>query len=70
VHPITCVPHLIALEMDPVEGNSKLAHHLLMNMNEKYAIQLLLFMFPFFLTELSDICWELFAGTLHFLKAA
>jgi hypothetical protein len=56
--------------MDPVEGNSKLAHHLLMNMNEKYAIQLLLFMFPFFLTELSDICWELFAGTLHFLKAA
>ncbi|TVU01909.1 hypothetical protein EJB05_52614, partial [Eragrostis curvula] len=36
VHPITCVPHLIALEMDPVEGNSKLAHHLLMNMNEKY----------------------------------
>ncbi|CAM0905131.1 unnamed protein product [Alopecurus aequalis] len=36
VHPITCVPHLIALETDPVEGNSKLAHHLLMNMNEKY----------------------------------
>ncbi|CAN6209133.1 unnamed protein product [Urochloa humidicola] len=36
VHPITCVPHLIALEMDPLEGNSKLAHHLLMNMNEKY----------------------------------
>uniref|UniRef100_A0A0D9WUQ6 Sister chromatid cohesion protein n=1 Tax=Leersia perrieri TaxID=77586 RepID=A0A0D9WUQ6_9ORYZ len=36
VHPITCVPHLIALETDPLEGNSKLAHHLLMNMNEKY----------------------------------
>ncbi|GJN10527.1 hypothetical protein PR202_ga28626 [Eleusine coracana subsp. coracana] len=36
VHPITCVPHLIALEMDLIEGNSKLAHHLLMNMNEKY----------------------------------
>ncbi|RLN34829.1 nipped-B-like protein B isoform X2 [Panicum miliaceum] len=36
VHPITCVPHLIALEMDPLEGNSKLAHHLLMNMHEKY----------------------------------
>ncbi|ONM51071.1 PHD finger family protein [Zea mays] len=38
VHPITCVPHLIALEMDPLEGNSKLAHHLLMNMNEKYPL--------------------------------
>ncbi|CAN1848073.1 Sister chromatid cohesion protein SCC2 [Linum perenne] len=36
VHPITCVPHLIALETDPLESNSKLAHHLLMNMNEKY----------------------------------
>ncbi|KAL6647205.1 hypothetical protein ACP70R_014642 [Stipagrostis hirtigluma subsp. patula] len=36
VHPITCVPHLIALETDPLEGNAKLAHHLLMNMNEKY----------------------------------
>ena len=35
VHPITCVPYLIALEADPVEANSKLAHHLLMNMNEK-----------------------------------
>lgn len=28
--------------MDPLEGNSKLAHHLLMNMNEK-SVQLLLF---------------------------
>ncbi|KAL6498572.1 hypothetical protein OROHE_026513 [Orobanche hederae] len=36
VHPITCVPYLIALETDPYEVNSKLAHHLLMNMNEKY----------------------------------
>ncbi|XP_065855579.1 sister chromatid cohesion protein SCC2 isoform X2 [Euphorbia lathyris] len=36
VHPITCVPYLIALETDPLEVNSKLAHHLLMNMNEKY----------------------------------
>ncbi|XP_047314760.1 sister chromatid cohesion protein SCC2 [Impatiens glandulifera] len=36
VHPITCVPHLIALETDPLEASSKLAHHLLMNMNEKY----------------------------------
>lgn len=36
VHPITCVPCLIALEIDPLEVNSKLAHHLLMNMNEKY----------------------------------
>lgn len=36
VHPITCVPYLIALETDPQEANSKLAHHLLMNMNEKY----------------------------------
>ncbi|PSR87716.1 Nipped-B-like protein [Actinidia chinensis var. chinensis] len=36
VHPITCVPYLIALETDPQEASSKLAHHLLMNMNEKY----------------------------------
>ncbi|KAL2552247.1 PHD finger family protein [Forsythia ovata] len=36
VHPITCVPYLIALETDPLEVNSKLAHHLLINMNEKY----------------------------------
>ncbi|KAE9612620.1 putative chromatin regulator PHD family [Lupinus albus] len=36
VHPITCVPYLIALETDPLESNAKLAHHLLMNMNEKY----------------------------------
>lgn len=36
VHPITCVPYLIALETDPLEVNSKLAHHLLMNMHEKY----------------------------------
>lgn len=36
VHPITCVPYLIALEADPLETNQKLAHHLLMNMNEKY----------------------------------
>ncbi|KAJ6795400.1 nipped-B-like protein [Iris pallida] len=36
VHPITSVPCLVALETDPLEVNSKLAHHLLMNMNEKY----------------------------------
>jgi len=36
VHPITCVPHLVALETDPQGVISKLAHHLLMNMNEKY----------------------------------
>ncbi|KAL9157838.1 hypothetical protein ABFS82_08G029700 [Erythranthe guttata] len=36
VHPITCVPYLIALETDPEEVNSELAHRLLMNMNEKY----------------------------------
>ncbi|CAA6657408.1 unnamed protein product [Spirodela intermedia] len=36
VHPITCVPYLVALETDPQEANSKLAHHLLMFMNEKY----------------------------------
>ncbi|KAF5189536.1 Sister chromatid cohesion protein scc2 [Thalictrum thalictroides] len=36
VHPITCVPYLIALTSDQQEVNSKLAHHLLMNMNEKY----------------------------------
>lgn len=49
VHPITCVPYLIALETDPEETNSKLAHHLLMNMNEKYVnphkIEFLLFMY-------------------------
>lgn len=36
VHPITCVPYLIALEVDQLESNSKLAHRLLMHMNEKY----------------------------------
>ncbi|XP_078430216.1 PHD finger family protein [Wolffia australiana] len=36
VHPITCVPYLVALETDPQEANSKLAHHLLIFMNEKY----------------------------------
>lgn len=36
VHPITCVPYLVALETDSLEVNSKLAHYLLMNMNEKY----------------------------------
>ncbi|CAN6477261.1 unnamed protein product [Victoria cruziana] len=36
VHPITSVPYLIALETDQLELNSKLAHRLLMNMNEKY----------------------------------
>uniref|UniRef100_A0A7N0VN42 Sister chromatid cohesion protein n=1 Tax=Kalanchoe fedtschenkoi TaxID=63787 RepID=A0A7N0VN42_KALFE len=46
VHPITCVPHLIALETDPLETNSKLAHHLLTNMNEKYP--------SFFETRLGD----------------
>ncbi|KAK1297401.1 hypothetical protein QJS10_CPB15g01459 [Acorus calamus] len=35
VHPITCVPYLIALEADPLEVNTKLAHHLLMALNEK-----------------------------------
>lgn len=40
VHPITCVPYLIALETDPQEVNSKLAHHLLMNMNEKYSLRI------------------------------
>lgn len=42
VHPITCVPHLVALETDPQEVISKLAHHLLMNMNEKYVNEILL----------------------------
>lgn len=36
VHPMTCVPHLIALEVDQQELNSKLAHKLLIHMNEKY----------------------------------
>ncbi|KAF6156831.1 hypothetical protein GIB67_017365, partial [Kingdonia uniflora] len=35
VHLITCVPYLIALETDAQEVNSKLAHHLLLSMNEK-----------------------------------
>ncbi|KAK4768597.1 hypothetical protein SAY87_003738 [Trapa incisa] len=46
VHPITCVPYLIALETDPQEVNSKLAHHFLMIMNEKYP--------SFFETRLGD----------------
>ncbi|KAI5058048.1 hypothetical protein GOP47_0026218 [Adiantum capillus-veneris] len=36
VHPMTCVPHLIALEVDQHDMNSKLAHKLLIQMNEKY----------------------------------
>lgn len=36
VHPMTCVPQLIALEVDQLESNWKLAHRLLMHMNEKY----------------------------------
>lgn len=46
VHPITSVPYLIALETDAQEVNSKLAHHLLMNMNEKYACNFMLFDCP------------------------
>lgn len=41
VHPMTSVPYLIALENDPEETNSKLAHQLLMNMNEKYDIEII-----------------------------
>ncbi|MCO5609933.1 hypothetical protein L7F22_064168 [Adiantum nelumboides] len=36
VHPMTCVPHLIALEVDQHDVNSRLAHKLLIQMNEKY----------------------------------
>ncbi|CAM6093121.1 unnamed protein product [Calypogeia fissa] len=36
VHPMTCVPQLIALETDHYEANSKLAHRLLVNLLEKY----------------------------------
>eukprot|EP00250_Pteridium_aquilinum_P012903 c21018_g1_i1 orf=256-5733(+) len=36
VHPMTCVPHLIALEVDQQDLNAKLAHKLLIQMNEKY----------------------------------
>ncbi|KAL2629314.1 hypothetical protein R1flu_014000 [Riccia fluitans] len=36
VHPMTCVPHLIALEVDQSEANAKLAHRLLVQLNEKY----------------------------------
>ncbi|KAF6134915.1 hypothetical protein GIB67_002316 [Kingdonia uniflora] len=35
VHPITCVPYLIALETEAQEMNSKLAHHFLLSMNAK-----------------------------------
>ncbi|KAF6140350.1 hypothetical protein GIB67_011369 [Kingdonia uniflora] len=41
VHQITCVPYLIALETDVQEVNSKLAHHLLLSMNEKYCTEIL-----------------------------
>lgn len=36
VHPVTCVPYLIASEVDEQEMNSKISHSLLMQMNEKY----------------------------------
>ncbi|GBG74809.1 hypothetical protein CBR_g19320 [Chara braunii] len=36
VHPMTCVPHLVALEVDSKESIWQLAHHLLMQLNEKY----------------------------------
>ncbi|KAJ7532193.1 hypothetical protein O6H91_14G075900 [Diphasiastrum complanatum] len=36
VHPITCVPHLIAMEVDQQELVLKLSHRLLVYMNEKY----------------------------------
>lgn len=36
VHPVTCVPYLIASEVDDQEMNSKISHSLLMQMNEKY----------------------------------
>jgi len=39
VHPMTCVPQLIALEVDQLEVNWKLAHRLLLHMNEKYVCQ-------------------------------
>lgn len=55
VHPITCVPYLIALETDPEEVNSKLAHTLLINMNEKYVslseIEKLFLCMPFLLAK-------------------
>ncbi|XP_024530333.1 sister chromatid cohesion protein SCC2 isoform X2 [Selaginella moellendorffii] len=46
VHPMTCVPQLIALEVDQQEGISKLAHRLLSNLNDKYP--------SFFETRLGD----------------
>lgn len=42
VHPMTCVPQLIALEVDQLEVNWKLAHRLLLHMNEKCVLSLLL----------------------------
>lgn len=57
VHPITCVPYLIALETDQLDVNSKLAHHLLMNMNEKYYSETLFIIFLFVSFLLLTICW-------------
>eukprot|EP00897_Mesotaenium_endlicherianum_P005542 jgi/Mesen1/5015/ME000025S04414 len=37
VHPMSSVPHLIALEVDQCEANSKMAHRLLIHMYTKYA---------------------------------
>ena len=68
VHPITCVPYLIALETDPLEVNQKLAHHLLMNMNEKYftcAIKIIYFL-SICLAQLIKLH---FSDILLFLKA-
>ncbi|XP_057817132.2 sister chromatid cohesion protein SCC2 isoform X2 [Cryptomeria japonica] len=36
VHPVTCVPYLIASVVDEQETNSNMAHSLLIYMNEKY----------------------------------
>ena len=35
VHPISFVPTLVALEVDPCEGNAKLAHRMMMIMRDK-----------------------------------
>lgn len=64
-HPITCVPQLIAMEVDQLEFNSKLAHRLLMQMNEKYMIWDTLFVY--FLLS-SVLCLDLEVESKSFME--
>ena len=69
VHPITCVPCLVALETDPLEVNSKLAHHLLMNMNEKYDNLNTPIISTNSIVHISILSNDIFAGILLSLRA-